>query len=105
MANELTAFEQKHIEAFKQLCELKKEQDRLAEIDKQVRAEITQAMDENNIVSVKNDYVTISRVAASETLSIDLKAFEVKEPELYNNLLNDYPKKTTKKASIRITVK
>jgi hypothetical protein len=102
---ELTVFEKKYLESFKQLSELKKEQDRLAEIEKNVKAEIEKAMDDNDIVSVKNDYVTITRVAASESKSIDLKALQDREPKLYEDLIADYPKVTTKKAYIRIVVK
>lgn len=102
---ELTVFEKKYLESFKQLSELKKEQDRLAEIEKNVKAEIEKAMDDNNIVSVKNDYVTISRVAESKSVSIDLKKLEAKEPVLYSDLLVDYPKATTRKAYIKIVVK
>lgn len=103
--NKVALFEQQHLEAFKQLGELKKEQDRLAEIEKNVKSELEQAMIENDIVAIKNQYITISRVSASETTSIDLKKLEEKEPELYKDLLRDYPKVTTKKASIRFTVK
>lgn len=93
------------MESFKQLSELKKEQDRLAEIEKNVKAEIEKAMDDNDIVSVKNDYVSITRVAESTSTSIDLKALQDREPKLYEDLIADYPKVTNKKAYIRIAVK
>lgn len=102
---DLTVFEKKYLESFKQLSELKKEQDRLAEIEKNVKAEIEKAMDDNDIVSVKNDYVTITRVAESTSTSIDLKALQDREPKLYKDLIADYPKVTNKKAYIRIAVK
>lgn len=102
---DLTVFEKKYLESFKQLSELKKEQDRLAEIEKNVKAEIEKAMDDNDIVSVKNDYVTITRVAESTSTSIDLKALQDREPKLYEDLIADYPKVTNKKAYIRIAVK
>lgn len=82
---DLTVFEKKYLESFKQLSELKKEQNRLAKIEADVKAE--------------------TRVAASESKSIDLKALETKEHDLYEELLADYPKVTTKKAYIRIVVK
>lgn len=103
--NNVTLFEQQHLAAFKQLSELKKEQDKLAQIEKDVKAELEKAMDKNNIVSIKNDYITISRIGASQTTSIDLKKLEEKEPQLYADLLKDYPKVTNKKASIRFLVK
>lgn len=102
---DLTVFEKKYLESFKQLSELKKEQDRLAEIEKNVKAEIEKAIDDNDIVSVKNDYVTITRVAESTSTSIDLKALQDREPKLYEDLIADYPKVTNKKAYIRIAVK
>lgn len=40
----------------------------------------------------KNDYVTISRRKGSESVSIDLKAFEKAEPQYYKELLADYCK-------------
>ncbi len=89
----------------KNLSALKKEQDRLADLEKTARAELQKVMDEFNIVQFKNDYVTISLVKGSTTTSIDLKALEKTEPQLYADLLKDYPKETVKKDSIRILVK
>ena len=103
--NNLVLFENKALTYMKNLSELKKEQDRLAEIEKSVRADLQSVMDEYGIVSFKNDYVTISLVKGSTTTSIDLKALEKAEPELYADLLKDYPKETVKKDSVRILVK
>lgn len=103
--NQVALFEEKHLTEFKKLSDLKKEQDRLATIEKDVKSQLEKAMDENNIVSIKNEYITISRVEGSESTSIDLKKLEEKEPDLYKDLLKDYPKVTVKKPSIRFTVK
>ena len=103
--NNLVLFENKALTYMKNLSELKKEQDRLAEIEKSVRADLQAVMDEFGITQFKNDYVTISLVKGSTSVSIDLKALEKKEPELYAELLADYPKETVKKDSLRILVK
>ena len=103
--NNLVLFENKALTYMKNLSELKKEQDRLAEIEKSVRADLQAVMDEFGITQFKNDYVTISLVKGSTSVSIDLKALEKKEPELYAELLADYPKETVKKDSVRILVK
>ena len=103
--NAVALFEQKHMEAFKQLSELNKEQNRLSKIEKDVKAELEVAMESNDIVGIKNEYITISRVAASKTTTIDLDMLQEKEPELYAELLKDYPKTKTTKASIRFLVK
>ena len=103
--NNLVLFENKALSVMKNLSDLKKEQDRLAEIEKNFRTELQTVMDEYGIVSFKNDYVTISLVKGSTSVSIDLKSLEKKEPELYAELLADYPKETVKKDSVRILVK
>lgn len=103
--NNLTLFESKALTYMKNLSELKKEQDRLAELEKTARSQLQSVLDEYGITQFKNDYVTISLVKGSTTTSIDLKSLEKKEPELYADLLKDYPKETVKKDSIRILVK
>lgn len=103
--NNLVLFENKALSVMKNLSDLKKEQDRLAEIEKNFRTELQTVMDEYGIVSFKNDYVTISLVKGSTTVSIDLKTLEKEEPQLYADLLKDYPKETVKKDSVRILVK
>ena len=103
--NNLVLFENKALSVMKNLSDLKKEQDRLAEIEKNFRTELQTVMDEYGIVSFKNDYVTISLVKGSTTVSIDLKTLEKNEPQLYADLLKDYPKETVKKDSVRILVK
>ena len=103
--NNLVLFENKALAVMKNLSDLKKEQDRLAEIEKNFRTELQTVMDEFGIVQFKNDYVTISLVKGSTTVSIDLKTLEKEEPQLYADLLKDYPKETVKKDSVRILVK
>ena len=103
--NNLTLFENKALAYMQNLSELKKEQDRLAELEKIARADLQAVMDEFGITQFKNDYVTISLVKGSTSVSIDLKALEKKEPDLYADLLKDYPKETVKKDSVRILVK
>ena len=103
--NNLILFENKALTYMKNLSDLKKEQDRLAELEKTARAELQKVMDEYGIIKFQNEYVTISQVKGSITKSIDLKALEKTEPKLYADLLKDYPKETVKKDSIRILVK
>lgn len=103
--NNLVLFENKALTYMKNLSDLKKEQDRLADLEKTARAELQAVMDEFGITQFKNDYVTISLVKGSTTTSVDLKELEKQEPELYADLLKDYPKETVKKDSVRILVK
>lgn len=103
--NQIALFNEHALAIMQELSELKKKQDELAELEKNAKAQLQEQMEKYGIISFKNEYVTISLVKGSTTTSIDLKALEEKEPELYNDLLNDYPKTTTKKDSVRIIVK
>ena len=105
MENELQLFEKQNLEAFKKLAELKKQQEELKKTEDEVKSQIEKSMEEYGVKSLKNEYITISYVEASTSETIDLKALEKKEPELYNELLEDYKKVTTRKASVRFTVK
>ena len=70
-----------------------KADEHLSEIKKALEEEY---LDENGY---KDDVVTISYSKPSTSVSINLSALEKKEPDLYNELLNDYTKETTRKGS------
>lgn len=103
--NGLMLFENKALAVMKNLSDLKKEQDRLAKLETTAREELQKVMSEYGITQFKNEYVTISTVKGSTTVNVDLKELEKKEPELYADLLKDYPKTTVKKDTVRILVK
>ena len=103
--NGLMLFENKALAVMKNLSDLKKEQDRLAKLESTAREELQKVMSEYGITQFKNEYVTISTVKGSTTVNVDLKELEKKEPELYADLLKDYPKTTVKKDTVRILVK
>lgn len=103
--NAVVLFEQNNLVVFQELSDLKKEITRLQNLEKEKKAALEKAMDEYEIVSFKNDLVTISRIEGSETTTIDIDALKEKEPELYADLLKDYPKVKKTKSSIRILAK
>lgn len=105
MDNELVLFEQQQIDVMRKLSELNAEKKRLDALDAELREKLTTAMEEYGVTNFKNDYVSITKIDASESVSVDLKALEKKEPECYKGLIEDYPKVTKKKAYVRITVK
>ena len=84
---------------------LEKQVKDLQDKQKALKAELEKAMDEYNIQSIDNEFVKITRVEASESKTIDLNKLQEKEPDLYNELLEDYPKITKRKAYVKITVK
>nr|WP_235962399.1 hypothetical protein [Heyndrickxia coagulans] len=84
---------------------LEKQVKEMQEQQKALKAKLEGAMDEHGIKSIDNEYLKITRVAASTSKSIDLKKLQEKEPKLYGELLEDYPKVSNRKAYVQIKVK
>ena len=105
IGNEVVLFEQNQLDVMRKLSELNVEKKRIDALDAELRDKLVKAMDDYGIVNFKNDYVSITKVDATESVSVDLKALEKAEPDCYKGLIEDYPKVTKKKAYVRITVK
>ena len=99
----LKRFEERNLAVFKQLADLKAQIKELERQQDEVKAGILEAMEHYGVKSFKNEYITISYVPDSETESIDLKALQAQEPELYDELLNDYRKVTKRKGYVRFS--
>ena len=82
-----------YIEELKDIINQKKV---LEEREKFLKSQIEEEVGEDGY---KDDDVTISYKQASEITSIELKKLEERDPELYNDLLKDYKKVTSRKAS------
>ncbi len=102
---DLVKFNQEHIVLFKELSKLKLEKQKLENLENSVKEELKENMEKYNIDSVDNDYVKINKVKESSKVSLDTKKFKEKEPKLYDELMEDYSKTSTKKSYVRITVK
>lgn len=103
--NQVQVFEQQHMQVFKQLADITKTKKQLEDQEKKVKADIEKAMDANDIKSIDNQFLKITRVNGSTSTSVDLKAMQEKEPKLYGELLEDYPKVTNKKSYLTFKVK
>lgn len=102
---ELKVFEEQYLAAMQSLSNMTKQKKALEDQEKVIKEQLEKVMDAYGIKSVDNQFLKITRVAGSTSTSVDLKKMEKEEPELYNELLSDYPKTTTRKASIRFNVK
>lgn len=60
---------------------------------------------EHGVKSIDNDFVKVTVTKASESVNVDLKELQKKEPRLYGELVEDYPKVTKRAESVRVTVK
>jgi hypothetical protein len=102
---ELQVFENHYLAVFQNLAELTKQKKALEDQEKKFKSQLEKAMDEYGIKSLDNQFIKIIRVAGSSSTTIDLKKLEEQEPDLFKDLLADYPKTTTRKASVRFDVK
>jgi hypothetical protein len=105
--NEVALFENQFIEAFKQMAAISKQKKDLDAKEKKFKEQLEKAMDEFQIKSINNDYVRITRIAENPGKTvIDVDELQKKEPELFNDLLKDYPKISgKKKAYVKFEVK
>lgn len=105
MTTEVAKFENKYLAVMTAIAFHAQQEKELAAKTKQLKLDLENAMDEHGIKSIDNDLLKITRIEASSSTSIDLKELQKKEPKLYGELLEDYPKVTNRKASVRFTVK
>ena len=105
MGDELVLFEERSLEIMQKLSALKAEKENIEKFDAELRDRLQKIMTECGVTSFKNEYVTISNVAESETTTVDLNKLKEKEPECYEGLIADYPKVTKRKGYVKITVK
>lgn len=104
---EITVFEQKYMTACENLAKAVKMKKQLEEEEKKAKAALGKVMDEFGIKSMDNAFIKFTRIAENpgktETV-IDLEKMKTEEPELYAELLADYPKTvTTGKKSAYVT--
>ncbi|WP_288745168.1 hypothetical protein [uncultured Enterococcus sp.] len=105
MENEVTLFENQYLPVMANYALLNQQiKDAQEKLDG-MKNQLVEGMDQYDIKIIDNDYCKITRVEASESTSIDLKKVNSNEPELYEDLLKDYPKVTKRKATVKITVK
>ena len=105
MPSELEISNPRAMELMREIAKTAVAKKTIEDKDKKMREELLAMCEEYGVESIDNEYVKISRVNGSESVSIDLKKLEKNESELYEELLNDYPKKTVRKPYLRIVAK
>ena len=102
--NEIT-FGTEYMEVFDDLAALERQAKDIKKKQEEIKAEILEAMQKNNITSFENDFLKITLVPASETWTVDWKAFEFEEPETYEEIARKFNKKKFRKAYVRVTTR
>jgi len=103
--NEVQAFENKYLAVMTAIAIHTQQEKNLAAQSKKLKEELEKAMDEHSITSIDNDLIKITRVEATTSTTIDVTKLKAEEPELYGELLGDYPKVSNRKAHVKFTVK
>lgn len=99
MSNEIQAFESKHMLLMANVAQHIQQEKLLKEQTTKLKEDLGKAMDEFGIKSIDNDLLKITRTAASTSKSLDTTRLKNEEPELFAELMTDYPKITNRSAS------
>lgn len=86
------------------LKEIKELKDKLEAEEKEIKAEILEELKKLGKDNYKDEYAELNIVAATQTVSIDTKAIEKKDAELYVKLMSDYSKVTKRAGYLRVKV-
>lgn len=86
------------------LKEIKELKDRLEAEEKEIKAEMLDELKRLGKDNYKDEYAELSVVAATQTVSIDTKAIEKKDAELYVKLISDYSKVTKRAGYLRVKI-
>ena len=105
MENEIREFERGYMNEFKRLAEIIKQKKQLEDMESKVKANLKKAIENSNVKTIDNEFVRITWVDESTQTTIDLSELAKREPELYAELLSDYPKVTRKSAYLMFKVK
>ncbi|MDY6343087.1 MAG: hypothetical protein SPL79_02190, partial [Sphaerochaetaceae bacterium] len=73
-------FEQENLAVFRRISELAAQKAAIEETDKKLRAQLVDAMEKYGIEKLDNQWLSITKVAGSQSTGIDLKAFQKAEP-------------------------
>ena len=104
MSNEV-AFSDKYISTMQRYADLEKTIKELEDTKKKVRKEIQEAMEFYGIRSFDNDILKLTLVAPSVSTTIDTSALRISDPDIYEELMEKYPKTVERKQSLRVTLR
>lgn len=88
-------------DAIKYIAEVENKAKQAKDEEEQMKKAVLEAMEENGIIKLDNENVSISYVAPTESERLDTKALKENCPDLYDQFVKFSPVK----ASIRIKIK
>ena len=94
-------FDSRHIELFRGIKEIELAKAAIEDKEKKLKDDLLKAMEENNVFSIDNEFVKVTKVDETESVTFDSKRFKEDDPFTYDL----YTKVSKRKAYIKITVK
>lgn len=86
------------------LKEIKELKDKLEAEEKEIKEEMLEELKKLGKDNYKDEYAELSVIAPTQSVSIDARAIEKKDAELYVKLMNDYPKVTKRAGYLKVKV-
>ena len=86
------------------LKEIKELKDRLEAEEKEIKAEMLEELKKLGKDNYKDEYAELSVIAPTQSVSIDARAIEKKDAELYVKLMSEYPKVTKRAGYLKVKV-
>ena len=102
---EIRAIEAQYLTQMQDLARITLQRKELESQEKAAKAQLKKAFQEYGIKSIDNEFIKITYIPSSKSVSLDTKKFKEAEPEYYEELMEDYSKETTRSATIRFNVK
>lgn len=88
-------------DAVNTIVTIENEMKRLKELQDNYKEELLNAMEQNNIIKLETDELTITYVAPTDRETFDSKSFKADHQDLYD----EYVKMSSVKSSVRLKVK
>lgn len=103
----LTVFENNYLETIKRYRDLVETINEFEDTKKKVLKELKRAMEYYGVRSHEIDSADLqckmTLVAPTESLTIDTKALRISKPDTYDELIEEFPKHTTRDSYVRVT--
>ena len=98
-------FAEQNVALLENLAEVSRRKKLLDQQEKEIKARLLPLMEEHGVKSIDNDIIQITYVGGTESVAIDTSALRAEEPDLYNELMEKYNKRTKRSAYLRFKAK
>lgn len=96
---------EKFEELMQDLWRVEQQKKEIDEKEKALKKDLQEMMKDDDFEAVEDEFLKVSIVSPKPSESIDMKALQKKEPELFEDLKKDYLKVVEKSPYLKVTVK